>query len=149
MVQITGEIVIEAPPTEVFDFVADERNIYDPRIRRAEKLSEGPIGVGTRFRTESRSAGRRVGMIVEITTYERPRRLASTTHLSSMDIHSSLAFEPVGEGTRMRWSSELAPRGAFRLMAPILGPVGRRQAETIWRNLKRVLEERPARPAES
>jgi Polyketide cyclase / dehydrase and lipid transport len=95
MVQIAGEVVIEAPPAEVFDFVADERNVYDPRIRRAEKVSEGAIGVGTRFRTESRSAGRSIGMIVEITTYERPRRLASTTHLWSMDIHSSLAFEPV------------------------------------------------------
>jgi hypothetical protein len=72
MVQIAGEVVIEAPPAEVFDFVADERNIYDPRIRHAEKISQGPIGVGTRFRTESRSAGRSVAMIVEVTTYERP-----------------------------------------------------------------------------
>ena len=146
MVQIEGQVVIEAPPAEVFDFVADERNVYDPGIRRAEKVSEGPIGVGTRFRTESRSAGRSVGMIVEITNYERPRRLSSTTHLSSMDIHSSLVFEPVGEATRMRWSSELAPRGALKLMTPILARVGRRQAESIWRNLKRVLEERHARP---
>ena len=88
-------------------------------------------------------------MIVEITTYERPRRLASTTHLSSMNIHSSLAFEPVGEATRMRWSSELEPRGAFKLMTPILAAVGRRQAETSWRNLKLVLEERHARRAET
>jgi hypothetical protein len=43
MVQIEGEVVIEATPAEVFDFVADERNLYDPRIRRAEKVSEGPI----------------------------------------------------------------------------------------------------------
>jgi hypothetical protein len=49
----------------------------------------------------------------------------------------------------MRWSSELAPRGAFKLMAPILATVSWRQAETIGRNLKRVLEERHARPAES
>ena len=146
MVQIEGEVVIEATPAEVFDFVADERNLYDPHIRRAEKVSKGPIGEGTRFRTESRSAGRSVVMIVEITTYEPPRQLPSTTHLSSMDIHSSLAFEPVGGATRMRWSSQLEPRGALKLMTPILAPVGRRQAETIWRNLKRVLE-RHARPA--
>ena len=29
MARITGEIVIERPPTEVFDFVSDERN--EPR----------------------------------------------------------------------------------------------------------------------
>jgi hypothetical protein len=49
----------------------------------------------------------------------------------------------------MRWSSQLEPRGAFKLMTPILAAVGRRQAETIWRNLKRVVEERHARPAET
>ena len=46
MVQIAGEVVIDAPPAEVFDFVADERNVYDPRIRRAEKLSEGRSASG-------------------------------------------------------------------------------------------------------
>ena len=66
-----------------------------------------------------------------------------------MDIHSSLAFEPVGEATRMPWSSQLEPRGGFKLMTPILAPVGRRQAERIWRNLKRVVEEPHARAVES
>jgi hypothetical protein len=41
MVQIEGEVVIEATPAEVFDFVADERNLYDPHIRRAERSRRG------------------------------------------------------------------------------------------------------------
>lgn len=55
MPRTEGEIVIDRPPDQVFDYVADERNIYDPRTVRAEKLSAGPIGVGTRFRTESKA----------------------------------------------------------------------------------------------
>ena len=47
MARIEGEIAINRPVDEVFDFVADERNEprYNPKIARVEKLSDGPIGV--------------------------------------------------------------------------------------------------------
>ena len=43
------------PPEAVFDFVADERNEprFNPQMLRAEQLSPGPIGLGTRFRARS------------------------------------------------------------------------------------------------
>ena len=52
MARVEGEIIIYRPVEEVFDFVADERNEprYNPRMLDAEQISEGPIGVGTRFR---------------------------------------------------------------------------------------------------
>jgi hypothetical protein len=59
VIRIEGEIVIDRPVEEVFDFVADARNElrYNPRMLRAEKLSPGPIGLGTRFRDEVKSMG--------------------------------------------------------------------------------------------
>lgn len=140
MDDIRGEIVIHGAPEDVFDFVADERNRYDPRMVRADQISDGPVDLGTRFRTEIRSFGRTVGMVVEITGYERPKRLASSTHLPSMDIHSTLVFDPVSEGTRLRWSTQLVPRGILRAISPLLARTGRRQAQAIWESLKRVLE---------
>jgi hypothetical protein len=80
-------------------------------------------------------------MVIEITAYERPRRLALSTHLSAMDIHGTLTFDTVTEGTRMRWSWELEPRGVFKLMTPIVARMGQRQEETIWANLNHFLEE--------
>jgi len=55
-------------------------------------------------------------MITEFTGYERPHRLASSTHLSAMEIEGSLIFDPVPEGTRMGWSWKLEPRGVLRLI---------------------------------
>ena len=48
---ISGELVINRPVEEVFDFIADERNEprYNPRMLCADKLSPGPIGLGTRL----------------------------------------------------------------------------------------------------
>jgi Polyketide cyclase / dehydrase and lipid transport len=145
--RIEGEIVITRPIEEVFDFVADERNEprYNPNMRRSEKISEGAIGVGTRFRAEIMSRGRPAEMLIEFTAYDRPRQLASVTTLSTMEIRGALSFEPIPEGTRMRWSWTLKPRGLLRLMTPIVARIGGRQERDIWTGLKRVLEEPDAR----
>ncbi|MGE5579445.1 MAG: SRPBCC family protein [Bacillota bacterium] len=140
MARISGEVFIRRPAEEIFDFVADERNNYDPGIRHTELLTEEPIGVGTRFRCESVSMGRAAEMVVEITEHERPKRFASSTHLASMDIHSTLVFEPADGGTLMRWSSSLEPHGLLKLLAPLLAAAGKRQTSAIWTNLKRTLE---------
>ena len=97
MAHIEGEVVIKRPVDEVFDFVADERNEprYNPRMLRAEKVSDGPIGVGTQFRAETATRRGSAEMAIEITRYERPSRLESSTRLSNMDIAGALTFDPV------------------------------------------------------
>jgi Polyketide cyclase / dehydrase and lipid transport len=84
--------------------------------------------------------GRAVPMVIEVTEYDRPRLLASTTHLSSMEIRYTLTFEAVPEGTRMRWSGDLEPRGILKLMGPLVALMGRRQERRIWTALKHFLE---------
>ena len=147
MARIEGEIMINRPVEEVFDFVADERNEprYNPGMVRAEMLSPGPVGLGSRFRAEMRTRLRPVVMTTENTGYERPRRLASTTHLSTMEVRGGLTFDPVPGGTRMRWSWDVAPRGLLKLMSPLVVRVGTRQERAIWTGLKRLLEAREAR----
>jgi uncharacterized protein YndB with AHSA1/START domain len=146
MARIDGEIVINRPVEEVFDFVADERNEprYNPGMLWAEKLSSGPVGLGSRFRAEMRTRPRPVVMTTECTGYERPRRLASTTRLSTMDIQGTLTFDPVPAGTRMRWSWNLQPRGLLKLATPMVARIGARQEQAIWTGLKRLLEAREA-----
>jgi uncharacterized protein YndB with AHSA1/START domain len=142
MAPIEGELVIHRPVHEVFDFVADERNEprYNPRIRRAEKLTPGPIGPGTRFRAEAVTLGRMTGMTIQYTTYERPRRLASSIHMPAADIVGTLRFDPVADGTRMGWSWDVRPHGPYRLLTPVIARVGRRQERENWGGLKRFLE---------
>lgn len=143
MARIQGEITIGRPPEEVFDFVADERNepLFNPRMLLAEQLTPGEIGLGTRFRAEVASRGRPLGMVIELTEFERPWRLSSLTRMAAMDIRHALTFDPVPEGTRMRWHWELAPRGFVRLLAPLVAHMGRRQEDAVWVGLKRYLEE--------
>ncbi len=114
VIHIKGDILIDRPVEDVFDYVADECNepSYNAQMRLAEKISDGPIGVGTQYRAEVVSGGRPVSMVIEFTAYERPRRLASKTTMSAMDIAYTLTFEPVREGTRMGWSRGRSSRTA-------------------------------------
>jgi hypothetical protein len=65
MAKLSGAIMINRPVELVSDYVADQRNepIYNPRMLRSEKITDGPIGVGTRFRATARSGRRVVEML--------------------------------------------------------------------------------------
>jgi uncharacterized protein YndB with AHSA1/START domain len=139
---VQGEIVIDRPPDEVFDFVADEENEprYNPEMRFAKKVTEGPIGVGTSFRAEMTGRGRVVPMTILFTEYDRPRRIAERVQMKAMDLTGDLTFEPFDGGTRMRWSWNLEPHGVLRFMGPLVARMGRRQEQRIWTGLKHLLE---------
>lgn len=146
MARIEGEITIDRPVEVVFDYVADQTNepLYNPSMVRAEKVTAGPIGNGTRFRSAMRSVGRTAEMLIECTGYDRPRLLTSTTTMRQADFSYALRFDPVEEGTRMRWSGEVRPKGPFRLLGPLITWVGVRQEKRIWASLKERLESAPA-----
>jgi hypothetical protein len=83
-------------------------------------------------------------MTTEFTGYERPRRLALTSHLSTMEVRGGLTFDPVAGGTRMRWSWDVAPRGLLKLATPVVARIGVRQERASWTGLKRLLEAKEA-----
>lgn len=129
-------------PEAVFDFVADERNEprYNPNVRRAEQITPGEIGRGTRFRAETIQRGRPIPMTIEYTAYERPHRIAPATHLATMESRGELTFDPVPAGTRMRWSWNVGPKGLLKLAPPLVARLGRRQEAASWAGPKRYLE---------
>jgi hypothetical protein len=142
MAKIEGEIVIARPVDVVFDYVADQSHEprYNPQMVRAEKITAGPVGKGTRFRSAVASMGRTAEMLIECTGYDRPWLLESATTMRQADISYTLRFEPAAAGTRMRWSGQVRPKGAFRLLGPAITWLGIRQEQRIWASLKSYLE---------
>jgi hypothetical protein len=145
MAKIEGEILIGRPVDVVFDYVADQSNEpqYNPQMVRAEKITPGPVGKGTRFRSAVASRGRTAEMLIECTSYDRPRLFASTTTMAQADISYTLTFEPAAAGTRMRWSGQVRPKGAIRLAGPVITWLGIRQEQRIWTSMKKHLEAAP------
>ena len=142
MAHIEGEVLIRRPVEEVFDFVADERTepTYNRNMIASEKLTEGPIGVGTRFRATVRAGRRPLPMDVEYTGFTRPHLIASTTRTAAADFRGTLSFTPTSSGTRLHWSWQSRPKGAVRLVSPLLTRIGARQEWAMWTRLRDHLE---------
>ena len=142
MTRISGEVTIDAPVEEVFDLVADERNEprYNPRIVRAEKLSEGPVGRGARFVAVPKGMGARGTMTLEILEYDRPYRLHNVVRSSYMHVDGTLTFENVDGGTRLNWDWEMGLIGPTRVFSPLLALIGPRWERQNWMGLKQYME---------
>ena len=109
-------------------------------MHHAEQITNGPIGVGTRFHAETASMGRPVDMVIEITGPAQP--LVDHEHVLDEPARHA-PFEPVPEGTRMEWSWDLQPGGVLKLLSPLIATIGRRQEQSIWNGLRRHLEAHP------
>jgi hypothetical protein len=141
MAHVTGSIRIAAPAERVFDTAADTRNepSFNPAMTQVELLTPEPVGLGTQFRARMGNAG--TDMLVELTAFDRPRQLGSTTTSSMMETSGTLTFAPDAGATVMTWDWQVRPKGWFRLLGPLVGPMGRRMERGIWTGLKQRLED--------
>ena len=135
-------------PSRYSNTVADSRNepSFNPAMAGVELLTPLPIGLGTRFRARMGRAG--TEMLVELTAFDRPRRLGSRTTSSMMETSGALTFAAEGEGTVMGWDWQVHPKGWMRMLGPLVRPLGGRMERRIWTELKHQLETNgPARSA--
>ena len=142
MVHIRGEVLIRRPVEDVFDFVADQRNepTYNPTMLVAEKLTEPPVGLGSRFRATVLSGRRRLDMHIEYTAFDRPNLIASTTRMAAADFTGTVTFAATPGGTLLRWSWQARPKAAMRLLTPVFASIGARQERRTWAYLRDHLE---------
>jgi len=142
MAQIEGQITIDRPVETVFDFIANQCNepLYNVEMLSASKVTEGPVGCGSRFHAVMRSGRREFPVDIEFTAFDRPKRLGSHSTAAGMNMDGELAFTPMGESTLMSWAWNVRPTGAMRIVSPLVAWIGRRQELRIWSALKRHLE---------
>jgi hypothetical protein len=143
MARVRGSIDIACPVGEVFDVVADQTNepLYNPAMTASRRLTDGPIGVGTRFRSTVLTRGKPLDVEIETTGFERPSEIASRSVMGSSTVTGRLRFEPVPSGTRLSWDWDVHIGAGGRVLGPLIAVIGRRQERAIWEGLKRYLED--------
>lgn len=141
MLKIESSIVINRPLEEVFAVVSNHENYpkWDPGALEVKKTSSGPIGLGTTWRSVSERLGKRRETESEIVEYE-PNRKITRQHKQGMPTKAQFTFESVAGGTRVALILEAEPAGFFKLAAPVLMPLMKRQFEGILANLKKQME---------
>jgi len=134
-------VVINRPLEACFAYLTDLANDLEWRREwiEAEKTTDGPHGVGARYRLTGALLGRRIATVYETIAYE-PNRLAAWQAVSGpLPLTFSRAFEGVEGGTRVTMRYE-GDRGLLRLVGPLVAGIGRRQLEGDFPKLKQLLE---------
>ena len=146
MSRVRGTLDIARPVDQVFDFVADQRNepAYNPTMAEATKLTDGPLGVGTRFEATIVSRGKPLAVAIEYTGFDRPHRINSRSLMAGAITDGHVQCDPTPTGTRFSWDWTVTVSGPARFAGPLIGFIGRRQERHIWTALKHHLEDTPS-----
>jgi uncharacterized membrane protein len=141
MKPVETSVVINRPLEACFAYLTDLGKDVEWRREwiEAEKTTDGPHGVGARYRLTGALLGRRIATVYETIAYE-PNRLAAWQAVSGpLPLAFSRAFEGVEGGTRVTMRYE-GDRGLLRLAGPLVAGIGRRQLEGDFPKLKQVME---------
>src|SRR5690349_4081742 len=97
------------PIDEAFAFLADFSNaaIWDPGTATAERIDDGPIGVGSRFALGVRMAGSVRPMVYRIARLEPNRQVVLEGTGSGVAATDTMTFEPVEGGTRVDYQAHI------------------------------------------
>ena len=130
---------VHAPIEVVFDRAADFPNAAETisAITKMEMLTEGPVGVGTRFRETRIMFGREASEEMEITQFERPHRyrLFAESHGARYD--SGLSFETVEGGTRVTMHFEATPLTFMaKIMSFMMKPMMKKMVSICAKDLE-------------
>jgi carbon monoxide dehydrogenase subunit G len=132
------------PVDEAFAFVADFANAqhWDPGVATSERIDEGPVGLGARYRLGVRMRGRVAPMEYRITTWEPTSRVVLTGEGSNVSAVDEIRFEPAGSGTRIDYTADIRLGGWMRLAQPFAGGAFRKIATDALGGMQRALDER-------
>jgi hypothetical protein len=120
-------VEIKRSPEAVFDYCSDHTHEpeWNPIMRRIEKLTDGPIGVGTRYAIEFVKSP---PMVMECTQFERPTGWSLGGESRALRARGEWHVEPTSEGAHLTMRTELELRGMLKLAAPLV----LRQQRTIF-----------------
>ena len=134
MTRLVEHLETTASQESSFAFIADFANAmhWDPGVATSEQISDGPAGVGTRYRLGVKLGSRVAPMEYEITRFEPPARVVLVGSGSGVTAVDEIRFSPArsGTGTRIDYTADIRLRGLMRLVQPFLG----RAFDAIGRN---------------
>lgn len=109
MLRNENRVEINRPPAEVFKFIADLSNEprYVPNVLETEKISDGPTGVGTKYREVTRvMLGRKAVATYEITQYDPPTTFAFRGTSGRSRFRGRWTLEATDDGTLAKFTAE-------------------------------------------
>jgi uncharacterized membrane protein len=141
MIQHEVTIHLNQPVEQVFAFLMDTTQLttWQANLIKIDKLTEGPLRMGSRFQEVRRVGRKESGFEAEITAFE-PNKRFETRSLTKPQVTVSYSLEPEDGGTRVKHRFVMLTTGFMRLLEPMIAKSIREENESDFEHLKRVLE---------
>lgn len=134
---------VDLPKPEAFAYTSDFSNIadWDPGVAASEKVTEGPIGVGTEFDLKAKFGLGTIPMRYRITEYEPDTRVVLIGRGEPLEAVDEIRFETDGDLTRIDYTADLTFFNSLRFLGPLMSPalnkVGERALDGLVKALTR------------
>jgi hypothetical protein len=138
--KLVNSVDIRRSAEDVFDYTSNLRNEmeWNQNLVSVERISAGPLGVGTRFIAEWRG---RPPMTVEYTRFDRPRIFETLGAGKGINAMFRAEVSPRGDGTHFTVTMDLRLKRLMRLMSPVIQMAMQRQEKRLLGNLKSCIEQ--------
>lgn len=137
--EIVSRVTIQRSPEQVFAYISDMRNEvkWNPDVQYMEKISDGPVRVGTRFRAKWHMSDT-VNVII---TDLQPPYHATFENGGPVEVKLDVFLRPGGSGTNFESHFIATPHGFVRAIFPIFKSRIKSQEQENMVNLKKALEQ--------
>lgn len=120
--RLTEQRWVLRPQREAFAYTADFTNIesWDPGVISSRKVTDGPVGVGTRYELEVKFGSGTVPMTYEITVYEPDERVVLVGTGDKIHAVDEIRFATHDNMTVIDYTADLTFTNYFRYLGPLL-----------------------------
>lgn len=143
-IQTEASVLIDRPCQSVCRFVADEffdnYPKWSPQVTLLEKLTPGPLRVGTTGRQVRNDAGYVTESAFRVTAYEPMRQIAFTS-TGSPRYHVRYTFLTAGDRTRVTFSFEVTLTWLLKPFEKIIARTIRDESRRMVNNIGALLGE--------
>jgi len=142
MPTVEESITIDRSPEDVWAFLTTTENLpaFESQITRVEQLTDGVVGLGTRWEGATNVLGRKLEWTTEVVEFEPPTRSRSKSVKGKLPFEITYTLTPSGNGTHFTYRIE-AESGLGGLFGKLGDPlVERAQARTVKTNLANLKE---------
>jgi uncharacterized protein YndB with AHSA1/START domain len=139
-----GTTVIDRPIDEVFAFLADGTNDlkFSPRVQEITKTTDGPVGVGTKFASTVKDAGKTSRREFELTEFTPPSRIRWTERSKNIITVPSGGYDLVAEGTgtRVTIANQLEGHGFGKVIIGFAARAAQKDGDAMAEGIKVAVE---------
>ncbi|UOK58857.1 SRPBCC family protein [Bacillus sp. OVS6] len=140
MSEFQDQVTVNAPLDQVFNFAADVENapLFMQNVTKVEKLTDGPVQAGTKYRETREIRGREATAVIEFIEYVPSAKYSVKSEMKGMEAIYHYMFSASGNQTTIRFECEInAKKFTMKLIKPVFVKIMKKEDGDHLQHLKK------------